>query len=252
MLVPKESKPPLPHRMRTGLYATDEETKQFLLLQVVKDGRESKKRYQRQKEGPQWTTSPSQLLWALQSSIENGWLLYSSSSASGHCLSHHLPGQVSPNWQRILYSRTDSFQVLLPSSQSSLIQNTFCWAPTRCQAPWEGRGTKVRIYSLPHSACLLSGMHRVTVNSEDSANYTNLWHLPKMKRCENKIGFQFAGYHSRGFFLVDVPYGNNNSLHLYKALEFTMSSHKHDLIVKYWDSAFLSQFTDDKIEANKK
>lgn len=66
MLFPKESKLPLPHWMRTGLYATDEETKQFLLLQVVRDGRESKKRYQRQKEGPQRTTSPSQLLWAPQ------------------------------------------------------------------------------------------------------------------------------------------------------------------------------------------
>lgn len=50
---------------------------------------------------------------------------------------------------------------------------------------------------------------------------------------ENKIGFQFAGYHSGGSFLVDVPYGNNKSLHLHKALEFTKSSHKHDLIVKY-------------------
>lgn len=56
-----------------------------------------------------------------------------------------------------------------------------CWAPPRCQAPWEGRSTKVRIYSLPHSACLLSGMRRVTVKSEDSENYTNLWHLPRMR-----------------------------------------------------------------------
>lgn len=104
VLFPEESKLPLPHRMRTGLFATDEKTTQLLLLQVVKDGGESKKRYQRQKEGPQRTTFPSWLLWALQSSIENGWLLYSSSSALGCYLSHYLPGQVPSNWKLILYS----------------------------------------------------------------------------------------------------------------------------------------------------